>query len=76
MINGYNTSYILDWNSSGGGILLYKREDIPSYVELNLHNENYLINCSYNSQKTMISNTLATLEIFFKIFNRQNVKRF
>ena len=50
VIDSYGTRYRLDRNSNGGGILLYIREDIPSYliekepvksfyVELNLHNE-------------------------------------
>ena len=51
----------------------YIREDIPSYliatgkepmesfwVELNLRDEKYLINYSYNLQKTAINNHLAT----------------
>ena len=60
VINGYSTPYRLDRDSSGGGIMLYVREDIPSnllatdkknhfesfYVELNLRNEKWLINCS------------------------------
>ena len=73
VIVGYSTSYRSDRNPNGGGILLYIRKDIllyliatkkgpvkSFYVELNLRNEKHLINCSYNSQKTMISNHLAT----------------
>ena len=53
--------------------MLFIREDIPSnlaiykepiesiYVELNLRNEKYLINSSYNPHKTMIKNHQATL---------------
>ena len=61
----------LDRNSKGGGILLYVREDIPSnliavdinpiesfYVELNLRNNKWLINCSYNPHKSLIANHL------------------
>ena len=57
--------------------MLYIREDIPSnllardkepikslYVELNLRNEKYLINCCYNPHKNMIKNHLATLSNF------------
>ena len=38
------------------------KEPVESlYVELNLRNEKYLINCSYNPHKTMIKNHPATL---------------
>ena len=60
VIDGFSTPYRLDRDSNGGGIMLYVREDIPSnllatdeknhvesfYVELNLRNEKWLINCS------------------------------
>ena len=60
VIDGFSTPYRLDHDSNGGGIMLYVREDIPSnllatdeknhvesfYVELNLRNEKWLINCS------------------------------
>ena len=62
---------MLDRNSKGGDILLYVREDIPSnlitveinpiesfYVELNLCNNKWLINCSYNPHKSLIGNHL------------------
>ena len=53
VIDGFGTTYRLDRDSNGGGIMLYVREDIPSnllatdeenhiesfYVELNLLNE-------------------------------------
>ena len=65
VIDGFSTPYRLDRDSNGGGIMLYVREDIPSnllatdeknhiesfYVELNLRNEKWLINCSYNQIK-------------------------
>ena len=34
VIDGYSTPYKLDRNSNGVGILLYIREDIPSYLLL------------------------------------------
>ena len=54
LIEGFYTPYRLDRNSNGGGILLYVREDITVainpiesfYVELNLRNNKWLINCS------------------------------
>ena len=69
VIDGYSTPYILYRNSNSDRILLYIREDILpyliatvkdtieiSYVQLNLRNEKYLINSSYDPHKTMISN--------------------
>ena len=57
----------IDRGSLGGGILLHVREDIPSnllevetkpivgfYVEINLHNDKWLINCSSNPHKNTI----------------------
>ena len=80
VIDGYSTPYRLDRNSNGGEISLYIREDIRSYVnatekkpvesfyvKLNLRNEKYLINCSYNPQKASISNHLVTLEKFLDL---------
>ena len=34
LLNGYSTSFRLDRNAHGGGILLYVREDIPSKLLL------------------------------------------
>ena len=77
LIDGFSPPYGLDRDLKGGGIMLYIREDIPSnllatdkepkeslYGELNLRNEKYLINCSYNPHKTMIKNHLASLSHF------------
>ena len=75
VIDGFSTPYRLDRDSNGGGIMLYVREDIPSnllatdeknhiksfYVELDLCNEKWLINCSYNPNKTMLCNHIVTL---------------
>ena len=60
--------------------MLQIREDIPAYllatdkepteslyIELNLCNEKYLINCSYNPHKTMIRNHLATSSNFLDL---------
>ena len=67
--------------------MLYIREDIPSnllatgkepiesvYVKLNLQNEKYLINCSYNLYKTMIKNDLATLSNFLDLHSSKYKK--
>ena len=74
LISGFIKAYRLHRDSLGGGILLYVREDILSnllevetnpiegfYVEINLHNNKWLINCSYNPRKNMIRNHLRTL---------------
>ena len=72
LIGSFSKPYKLDRDLLGGGILLlYVREDIPSnllvvetkliegfYVEINLHNNKWLINCSYNFHKNMIGNHL------------------
>ena len=71
LIEGFCTPYRLDRNSKGGSILLYVREDTPSnlitvdtspiekfYVELNLRNNKWLINCSYNPHKRLIGSHL------------------
>ena len=67
--------------------MLYLREDIPSNllatdkkptkslcVELNIRNEKYLINCSYNPHKIMIKNHLATLSNFLDLHSSKYKK--
>ena len=66
LIEGFSTSYRLDWTANGGGILLYIRQGIPSkylkkitvkklfkefFAELNLRSKKWLLGYSYNSQK-------------------------
>ena len=56
---GFGTPYSLDRNSNGRGLMLFVREDISSnlvegegktiegfYLELNLRNDKWLLNCS------------------------------
>ena len=70
----FSVPYRSDHDSKGGGILLYAREDIPSnllsienkliqgfYIELNLHKNKWLVNCSYNSHKSSTDNHLLAL---------------
>ena len=64
-IEGY-TTYRLDRNAKGGGILLYIREDIPSTllnsdmsiesfsVEINIRKKKWLLVCTYNPNKNLI----------------------
>ena len=71
-IEGYNT-YRWDRNSNGRGILLYVREDIPSTllktelviegfcIEINIRKKKWLLVCTYNSNKNLISNHLKEI---------------
>ena len=71
-IEGY-TTYRLDRNSNGGGILLYVREDIPSTllntelliegfcIEINIRKNKWLLVCTYNPNKNLISNHLKEI---------------
>ena len=76
-LNGYSKPYRLDRSSNGGGILLYVRDDIPSrllpdykikdnlelfFVEVNIRKKKWLHSCSYNPQKSNISNHLHHLK--------------
>ena len=71
VIDGFSAPYRLDRNCLGGGLMLFVRDDIPSnlltieekpihsfYVELNLRNSKWLVNCSYNPHKNSIGNHL------------------
>ena len=67
-LEGYTTPYRLDRNATGGGILLYIREDIPSklyntdlsiegfFVEIRLRKEKWLLCNSYNLKENLIDN--------------------
>ena len=71
-IEGY-TTYRLDRNTNGGGILLYIREDIPSTllnsdmsiesfsIEINIRKKKWLLVCTYNPNKNLISNHLKEI---------------
>ena len=56
LIDEFSTPYRLDRNSNGGRLMLFVREDIPS--NLNLRNDNWLLNCSYNPHKNNIGSHL------------------
>ena len=77
LIDGFSTPYRLDRNSNGGGLMLFVREDVSSnlveaeakpiegfYIELNLRNDKWLLNCSYNPHKNNIGNHLKALSDF------------
>ena len=69
-IEGY-TTYRLDRNANGGGILLYIWEDIPSrllnfdmsiesfYIEIKIRKKKWLLVGTYNPNKNLISNILT-----------------
>ena len=73
-IEGYAT-YRLDRNSNGGGILLCVREYIPSTllntelliesfcIEINIRKKKWLLVCTYNQNKNLISNHLKEIGI-------------
>ena len=82
LVGAFSKPYRLDRDSLGGGILLYVREDIPTnltevetkpiegfYVEINLRNDKWLINCSYNPHKNMIGNHLRALSEKLDIYS-------
>ena len=71
VIDGFSAPYRLHRNCLGGGLMFFLRDDIPSnlltieekpiesfYVELNLRNSKWLVNCSYNPHKNSIGNHL------------------
>ena len=83
LIDGFSKPYRLDRDSLGGSILLYVREDIPKnllevetkliegfYVEINLRNDKWSINCSYNPHKNIgniFRALIEKLDIFYKL---------
>ena len=80
--DGFSKPYRLDRNCDGGGLMLFIREDIPSnslknedkpiecfYVEINLHNQKWLINCSYNPHKNNIGAHLDSLNKSLDLFS-------
>ena len=81
-IEGY-TTYRLDRNANGGGILLYIREDIPSTllnsdmsiescsIEINIRKKKWLLVCTYSPNKNLILNHLKEIgKILDKYFSK------
>ena len=71
IIDGFSVPCRLDRNCLSGSLMLFVKEDIPSnllsieekptesfFVELNLRNSKWLVNCSYNPHKNSIGNHL------------------
>ena len=84
VIQGFAAPFRLDRTNTGGGILVYVRDDIPSKllnisyvsseteclaIEKNLRKTKWLLTCSYNPHKNNISNHLMTLS---KIIDRNS----
>ena len=79
LIKGFSAPYRFDRNSKGGGLLFYIREDIPSkiltyssncdietlLVEINLRKRKWLLNGSYNPNKSQVSHHLECLNSLF-----------
>ena len=78
LIEGFSNPFRLDRTAKGGGILLYKREDIPCrcikqttlnnsfegfFVELNLRSKKWLLGCSYNHHKENIASHYNTISL-------------
>ena len=74
LIEGFKTPYRLDQNGSGGGILVYIPEDIPSkliltdfsnrkgfFLELNLRKKKGVLCCSYNPHSNFIKTHMDSI---------------
>ena len=86
-INGF-TSYRRDRNKTGWGIILmrYIRDDITSnllkidtsiealYVEINLRKNKWLLGCSYNPHKTLITKHLKEIGKDLDIYSSLRLK--
>ena len=84
IIQDFAAPFRLDRTNTGGGILVYVRDDIPSKllnisyvssdteclaIEINLRKTKWLLICSYNPHKNSISNHLMNLN---KIIDRNS----
>ena len=85
LIKGFSAPYRFDRNSKGDGLLLYIREDIPSkiltyssncdtetlLVEINLRKRKWLLNGSYNPNKSHISHHLECLNSLLDEYSKK-----
>ena len=77
----FNTSFRVDRNQKGGGMMLYFREDLPAklqsidrtnencFAELNLNRTKWLISYSYNPNKSNIYSHLESLSRNLDLFS-------
>ena len=81
LIERFHSPFRFERNDTGGGILLYVREDIPAkvlshnfptaesfFVEIIFRRKKWLINCSYNPHKVSIKNHLEIISGTLDIF--------
>ena len=74
LFDGFHSPFRFDHNKSGGWILFYVREDIPTkilshdfpsaesfFVNIILHKKKWVINCSYNPHQNNIKHHLETI---------------
>ena len=86
IIPGFSTPFRYDKSNDSGGLLLYVRKDIPAkiikfenskdniqllFTEINLFKKTWLIGCSYNPHKSMISSHLTVLSLCLDKFTQQ-----
>ena len=77
-ISVFSSPFRYDRSCNAGGLLFYLRKDIPAkiiktenkksnvelfYVEINFFKKKWLIGCSYNPHKSMITNYLSVLSL-------------
>ena len=73
-ISWYSSPFRLDRDQNSGGIMVFVREDITAkflsfedkpieapFIELNFRKKTWLLSCSYNPNKNIISNHLRQL---------------
>ena len=73
---GFSSPFRLDRNSSGGGIMLFVREELPSkplskykqnssveniFIEKKLRSKKWLLSCSYNPNLTLLNNHIQNI---------------
>ena len=76
VIDGFSSPFRLDRNSSGGGIMLFVSQEIPSellseckpissaengFIEMNLRPNKWLLSCSYNPNLTLLNNHIQNI---------------
>ena len=82
VIDDFSAPYRLARNCLGGGLMLFVREDVPSnlltieekpvesfYAELNLRNNKWLVNCSYNPHKNSVVTHLDIISESLDLFS-------
>ena len=75
-IDGFSSPFRLDRNSSGGGIMVFVWEEIPSkllseykpnssveniFIEINLRSKKWLLSCSYNPNLAFLNNHIQII---------------